>query len=85
MDQSRTKAKVTFVALCVIIFVCILLALGVILIHFCDKYNHKIALQDKQIEALENAKDYYGSDRYIDNSLRDNNYANPGDMIFEEE
>ena len=85
MDQSRTKAKVTFVALCVIIFVCILLALGVILIHFCDKYEHKIAVQNEQIEALENAKDYYGSDRYVDNSLRNDNYANPGDIVFEEE
>ncbi len=85
MNQSKIKTKVTFVALCVIVFVCILLALGVILIHFCDKYDHKIAVQNQQIEALENAKKYYNSDRYIDNSLRNDNYANEGDIIFEEE
>lgn len=85
MNPSKIKIKVTFLALCAIIFVCVLLALSVVLIHFCDKYKSKIAIEAYEIETLEDAEKYYNSDKYLDDTLQENGFANQGDKIFEEE
>ncbi len=73
------------VALLAIIFVCLALIVSVVEIRQYNIYKQRIALQEQQIKDLENAKNYYESDNYRDNSVRDDGYAGENDLIFGEE
>ena len=82
MNQSRTKSKITLIALATITLVCLLLIVSVVEIVCIHKYKKQIARQEHQIEELQNAKDYY-KDLYND-KLNDSGYGDD-DLIFEEE
>lgn len=85
MNQSRTKAKILFVAMISIAVVCLLAVLAAVEIRQYHKYAQRISAQEQQIEDLGNLKDYYNSSNYDDNASRDNgNYAD-GDIVFGEE
>ena len=85
MNQSRTKAKILFIAMVSIALVCLLVVLAAVEIRQYNKYTQQISAQEQQIKDLENLKDYYNSSNYDDNASRDNgNYAD-GDIIFGEE
>ncbi|MFQ6724217.1 MAG: hypothetical protein ACLRFE_02665 [Clostridia bacterium] len=79
MNQSRTKSLVTLVALCTIALVFVLLVVSVIEIKKCYDYKQRITSQERQIEELQNAKDFYESKLNQDNQYVD------GDFVFEEE
>ncbi|MBQ8522958.1 MAG: hypothetical protein IJ458_04835 [Clostridia bacterium] len=79
MNQSKTKSMVTLIALCTIVLVFVLLIASCIEIRQCYKLKQQIASQERQIEELENAKDYYES------KLNQDQTYNDGDFIFEEE
>ena len=85
MNQSRTKAKVLFIAFVAIIFVCSLFVVGIVEIRQYHLYKQQLASQQRLIEELENAKKYYGSSNYENNAERDNGEANDGDITFTEE
>lgn len=79
MNQSRTKSLVTFIAVCFIVLVFVALVISIVEIRQCYIYKQRIASQERQIEQLKNAKDYYKS------QLDQNNNYELGDFIFEEE
>ena len=79
MDQSKTKAKVTLIALCTIVLMFVVLIASVVEIRQCYKLKQQIAQQERLIEELQNAKDYYESELNQDNSYQD------GDLVFGEE
>ena len=79
MNQSRTKSTITLIALCTIALVFVLLIASIVEIKQCYKLKQQIASQERQIEELQNAKDYYES------KLNQNEDYEDGDMIFEEE
>lgn len=78
MNQSRTKSKITLIALATIALVCLLLIVSVVEIVCIHKYKKQIARQEQQIEELQNAKDFYKD------KLNDTGYSDD-DLIFEEE
>ena len=78
MNQSKTKSKITLIALATIASVCLLLVLSVVEIVCVYKYKQQIAKQEQQIEELKNAKDFY------EDKLDELGYTND-DLIFEEE
>ena len=59
MNQSKTKSKITLIALSTIAIVCLFLVLSIIEIVCVYKYKKQIAKQEQQIEQLKNAKDFY--------------------------
>jgi len=79
MNQSRTKSLVTIVALCTIALVFVSLVVSVIEIRQCYKLKQKISAQERQIEELKNAKDFYKS------QLDQFDIYEDGDLIFGEE
>ena len=79
MNQSRTKSLVTLVALATIVLVFVLLIASVVEIRQVYVYKQRIASQEREIERLQNAKDYYES------QLNKDNGYNSGDFVFEEE
>lgn len=85
MNQSKTKAKITFIAILAILFACVLLVVCVVEIKQYNNYKQQIFAQEQEIQRLQNLKDYYNSGNYDDNTSRDNGNANNGDLIFEEE
>lgn len=85
MNQSKTKTKITTIAILAIVFVALLLIIGIIEIRLYNKYSNRLAVQESQIEELQNAKNYYNSKNYDENAPRDDGYANEGDIIFKEE
>ena len=78
MNQSKIKSKVTLIALCLVALAFVLLIASIIEIRQCYVYKQRIASQERQIEELNNAKDYY-------KSLSQNDGYEDGDIIFEEE
>ena len=70
---------ITLVALCCIVLVFVLLVASVVEIRQCYKLEQRIASQERQIEELQNAKDYYES------KLNQNDAYEDGDFVFEEE
>lgn len=78
MNQSRTKSKITLIALSVIAVVLLLLVVSITEIVCVYKYKQQISKQEQQIQELLNAKDYY------EDKLYDKEYTND-DIIFEEE
>jgi cell division protein FtsB len=78
MNQSRTKSKVTLIALSAIALVFLLLVVSIVEIVCVYKYKQQISKQEQQIEELQNAKDFY------EDKLNELGYTN-GDKIFEEE
>ena len=84
-NRSVTKSKVVLIALLAIVFVCAVLVVCVAEIRQYNIYKQQIASQDRQIEELEKAKDYYESDNYDNNSSRDQGYAGENDLQFDEE
>lgn len=78
MNQSKTKSKVMIIALTSILLVCLLLVVSVVEIVQTYKYKKQIEAQERQIEQLQNAKDYYES------KLDDFGYGE-NDFVFEEE
>ncbi len=85
MNQSKTKIKITTIAILAIVFVALLLIIGIIEIRLYNKYSNQLSVQESQIEELQNAKNYYNSKNYDENAPRDDGYANEGDIIFKEE
>ncbi len=79
MNQSKTKSLVTLVALFSLVLVFALLIVSVVEIRQVYVYKQRIASQEREIERLQNAKDYYESQ--LD---KDNGY-NSGDFVFGEE
>ena len=78
MNQSKIKSKVMLIALCTIALVLVLLVASIVEIRQCYVYKQRIASQERQIEQLQNAKDYYKSFKQSDD-------YEDGDMIFKEE
>ena len=78
MNQSRTKSKITLIALSTIAIVLLFLVLSVVEIVFVYKYKQQIAKQEQQIEELQNAKDFYKD------KLNEAGYSED-DLVFEEE
>lgn len=78
MNHSKIKSKVTLIALCLVALAFVLLVASIVEIKQCYKLKQQIASQERQIEELNNAKDYY-------KSLSQNDAYEDGDLIFEEE
>ena len=78
MNHSKIKSKVTLIALCLVALAFVLLVASIVEIKQCYKLKQQIASQERQIEELNNAKDYY-------KSLSQNDDYEDGDLIFEEE
>lgn len=78
MNHSKIKSKVTLIALCLVALAFVLLVASIVEIRQCYKLKQQIASQERQIEELNNAKDYY-------KSLSQNDGYEDGDLIFEEE
>ena len=78
MNHSKIKSKVTLIALCLVALAFVLLVASIVEIRQCYKLKQQIASQERQIEELNNAKDYY-------KSLSQNDAYEDGDLIFEEE
>jgi Na+/melibiose symporter-like transporter len=69
MNQSKTKTKITLIAILAIVFVCALFVISIIEIRQYNIYSQKILTQEKQLEELKNAKNYYTTQNYkIQNS-----------------
>jgi len=79
MNQSRTKSTITLIALLSIGLMFVLMVVSVIEIRQTYVYKQRIASQERQIEELQNAKDYYESKLNQDEVYED------GDFVFEEE
>ncbi|MBQ7797813.1 MAG: hypothetical protein IJ371_01675 [Clostridia bacterium] len=79
MNQSKTKSMVTLIALFSIVLMFALFVVSVVEIRQCYKLEQRISSQERQIEELQNAKDYYESKLNQDNGYSD------GDFVFEEE
>ena len=77
MNHSKIKSKVTLIALCLVALAFVLLVASIVEIKQCYKLKQQIASQERQIEELNNAKDYY-------KSLSQNDGYEDGDIIFEE-
>ena len=70
---------VTLVALSTIALVFVLLIVSFVEIRQCYKLKQQLALQERQIEQLQDARDYYK------NMLNQNDSYEDGDFVFEEE
>jgi flagellar basal body-associated protein FliL len=77
-NQSKTKSKVTLIALCLVAFMFLLAIVSVVEIRQIYLYKQRISSQERQIKELQNAKDYY-------KSLSNNEPYDADDIIFEEE
>ena len=71
-----TKSKVMIIALTSIVLVFALIVLSIIEIRQYYVYKRQIANQERQINDLKNAKDYY------EDKLQDDGYTSD-DLIFE--
>lgn len=65
---------------------CVLLIVAVVEIRKVNVYQQRISAQERELQELENAKNYYNSKNYENNAVRDQEgLGNDGDIIFEEE
>ena len=64
MNQSKTKAKVMMIAIVAIVFVCALFVISIVEIRQYHKLNQQILAQERELNRLNNAKDYYNSPNF---------------------
>lgn len=85
MNQSKTKFKTTLLIIGAICFMALLIVVGFVEVRYYNKYTNQISQQEDRLRGLENYKNYYNSNNERENSLRDDGYANDGDIVFGEE
>lgn len=86
MNQSKIKSKVTLIATIAISLFCLLLIIGVVEIRKVNVYQQRISAQERELQELQNAKNYYNSKNYENTAVRDQEgLGNDGDIIFGEE
>ena len=78
MNQSKTRSRITLIALSIIAIVCSLLVISIVEIVCVYKCRQQITKQEQQIKELQNAKEFY------EDKLDELGYTD-GDKIFEEE
>ena len=78
MNQSKTKSKITLIALSAIAIVFLLLVVSIVEVVCVHKFKKHIAKQEQQIQELQNAKDFYKD------KLNEAGYTDD-DLVFEEE
>lgn len=86
MNQSKIKSKIMLIATIAISLFCVLLIVAVVEIRKVNVYQQRISAQERELQELENAKNYYNSKNYENNAVRDQEgLGNDGDIIFTEE